>query len=431
MQFVVFLNSMSNEIIKETFLAAPNRPGQWAWSHNGDAVRIVTVENSGSSGLKCTELQQGGSIHCGFKPWSGSWRYAGEQEAAPIDPGPELESNPDYTLKAWSGDSTGGATVIGGVTPVEGLWHALPVGLKDFSTNAGVRGISDVIKSLMASGPDWSGAPVVMVSWSEPLGFHSIRHRYSETGHDDAWKPWPYGVFRVSCSERGKGVWKAPDHINVVDIHWDLDEWWYYHEKIAEWKSLLESEVVPKNPAIECDLNKPLGMNIWTLPVSLPAFLVGVGSASKHHSELCGLLTHTLEVAKLVVKMYEGLDKPVDPVAVLAALWHDVAKAHDYRSTVGTDGKITNHYTDHADMTRHVVKSWEMFRKSWHRLHGKEAFTESSAYHMMEDVSHAILAHHGRLEWGSPVNPHTEAAWVVHLADMTSANVNGRRRSGY
>ena len=40
---------------------------------------------------------------------------------------------------------------------------------------------------------------------------------------------------------------------------------------------------------------------------------------------------------------------------------------------------------------------------------------------LMEEVSHVILAHHGRLEWGSPIEPQTPEALIVHQADMLSA----------
>jgi 3'-5' exoribonuclease len=32
-----------------------------------------------------------------------------------------------------------------------------------------------------------------------------------------------------------------------------------------------------------------------------------------------------------------------------------------------------------------------------------------------------MLAHHGRKEWGSPVEPATNEAWILHAADMMSS----------
>jgi 3'-5' exoribonuclease len=36
-------------------------------------------------------------------------------------------------------------------------------------------------------------------------------------------------------------------------------------------------------------------------------------------------------------------------------------------------------------------------------------------------VGHCILAHHGRQEWGSPIEPQTVEAMIIHYADMLSA----------
>ena len=44
-----------------------------------------------------------------------------------------------------------------------------------------------------------------------------------------------------------------------------------------------------------------------------------------------------------------------------------------------------------------------------------------SNYH--EDVLHAVLAHHGTREAGSPVAPKSRVAWLVHLCDGISARM--------
>lgn len=43
----------------------------------------------------------------------------------------------------------------------------------------------------------------------------------------------------------------------------------------------------------------------------------------------------------------------------------------------------------------------------------------------IEEILHCILAHHCEKEWGSPVKPKTKEAWIVHLADQTSARCLG------
>jgi 23S rRNA maturation-related 3'-5' exoribonuclease YhaM len=45
----------------------------------------------------------------------------------------------------------------------------------------------------------------------------------------------------------------------------------------------------------------------------------------------------------------------------------------------------------------------------------------NTRYH--DSVLHAILAHHGRREAGSPVAPKSRIAWLVHLSDQISARM--------
>jgi 3'-5' exoribonuclease len=47
-----------------------------------------------------------------------------------------------------------------------------------------------------------------------------------------------------------------------------------------------------------------------------------------------------------------------------------------------------------------------------------------------DTVAHAILAHHGRHEWGSPVAPATPEATVIHFADMLSRDASYDKHPG-
>ena len=42
-----------------------------------------------------------------------------------------------------------------------------------------------------------------------------------------------------------------------------------------------------------------------------------------------------------------------------------------------------------------------------------------------ENLLHAVIAHHGRKEWGSPQEPKTKEAWTVNLIDMLSSRLSG------
>ncbi|MFM9776294.1 hypothetical protein ACKI1Z_41915, partial [Streptomyces galilaeus] len=69
--------------------------------------------------------------------------------------------------------------------------------------------------------------------------------------------------------------------------------------------------------------------------------------------------------------------------------------------------------TEHRYRIRHLTKSYAMF------------YTEATKLNLsnqtIDNIGHIMLAHHGRLEWESPILPQTPEAWIVHASDNLSA----------
>lgn len=128
-----------------------------------------------------------------------------------------------------------------------------------------------------------------------------------------------------------------------------------------------------------------------------------VGSGHAHHAYPGGLVVHTAEVMQTALATAESIGIIADPFTLtIAALWHDYAKIYDYDE----EGKGT----PYRDRVRHVAGSYHEFMKVAERLRAV----------CREGVGHCILAHHGRKEWGSPVEPQSVEAAILHYADMLS-----------
>lgn len=145
-----------------------------------------------------------------------------------------------------------------------------------------------------------------------------------------------------------------------------------------------------------------------------PAFLACSGSSTpgRHHYGDGGLLTHTAEVVRISQAMLAalpGVSYGDDRFLFLAAVFHDWAKTREY--TKNEAGEWVN--TPFRHDIGHVVGSAMM----WDLVAREHNFPDDRRLL----VTHLILAHHGRREWGSPVEPNHRLAWVLHLADMTSA----------
>lgn len=154
----------------------------------------------------------------------------------------------------------------------------------------------------------------------------------------------------------------------------------------------------------------------------------GSGSPEKHHYGRGQLAVHTLEVVELSLlnNGYFAEPKRVDPrLVVLAATAHDWGKLWDYKP-VNADAVDWNDFepddaykdwvkTSHCTDIHHVSRSAIEFTVA---AKGKLPQEE------IDQVVHAILSHHGRKEWGSPVTPSSPLAWLVHLSDGISARMD-------
>ena len=144
-----------------------------------------------------------------------------------------------------------------------------------------------------------------------------------------------------------------------------------------------------------------------------PKFRNCSGSASpgRHHYGIGGLKKHTFEViqsCKLMAEQY-GLSEEDKEDLMYAALYHDIGKTYDY-----TDDPIEK--APHYYLVHHIVRSALI----WDEQAKKHEYPEERR----EKVLHAILAHHQLREWGSPVEPKTKIAWILHLADNVSARMD-------
>jgi 3'-5' exoribonuclease len=142
------------------------------------------------------------------------------------------------------------------------------------------------------------------------------------------------------------------------------------------------------------------------------------GSVNGHHAKLGGLLLHVFEVTSIARQTARTMGANVDLV-VAGALLHDVGKVEAY----GIDGGQFTH-TPCGLLLGHVVLGCLMLERRLAAL-GEPVCTDGQ----LLDLQHMILSHHGSLEFGSPVQPMTTEAEIVHWADEASAKANDMMES--
>lgn len=129
-----------------------------------------------------------------------------------------------------------------------------------------------------------------------------------------------------------------------------------------------------------------------------------------HHACIGGLLEHTLNVVKasdVLADLYPEADK--DLVLAAAAL-HDIGKIEEY------DWSTALRFTDAGHLVGHVVGGAMMAKQAAERIEGFDSLLNLA-------LQHAILSHHGMKEYGSPKQPKSMEAMIVHAADELDANI--------
>lgn len=167
-----------------------------------------------------------------------------------------------------------------------------------------------------------------------------------------------------------------------------------------------------------------------------PEFPVWPAAISHHHNYCGGLLAHTIEVVQHALVIASGVEDVDRDVLLAACIWHDAAKVLDYEVVLRTGsheapenslfkaavGETSEYWvkSSYIEQVGHVCGSAMMF---W-----TAARQQGNVRHEVQQaVVHAILAHHGRSEWGSPVEPQTREALILHQADMLSARYGASR----
>ncbi len=133
-----------------------------------------------------------------------------------------------------------------------------------------------------------------------------------------------------------------------------------------------------------------------------------------HHAYVGGLVEHTRSVMELcaaAAEHYAGVDRDL---LLAGAFCHDVGKTIELAVRPGFP------YTERGALLGHIPLGFAMLRERVARIEG---FPE----HRATDLGHLVLSHQGELEWGSPVQPQTLEAIVLHFLDNLDSKVGTAR----
>ena len=139
-------------------------------------------------------------------------------------------------------------------------------------------------------------------------------------------------------------------------------------------------------------------------------FRFSSAAKSVHHCFVGGLLEHTVSVAGLCKQYAKKYDFLKGDLLITAALLHDIGKVREFSAFPEND------YTDEGNLLGHIVMGAEMIGEKAKEIDG---FPKS----LENELKHCILAHHGKLEFGSPKKPALAEAVALNYADDLDAKM--------
>lgn len=138
-------------------------------------------------------------------------------------------------------------------------------------------------------------------------------------------------------------------------------------------------------------------------------FVVYPAASRNHHEYVSGLLEHTLSMAnmaKMVASNYEDIDYDL---LLAGVILHDIGK------TIELSGPIATKYTTAGKLIGHIsLMSSEVLKVAEElKIEGETPIL----------LTHMVLSHHGKMEFGSPVVPMLKEAMILSMIDDMDAKI--------
>jgi 3'-5' exoribonuclease len=173
-------------------------------------------------------------------------------------------------------------------------------------------------------------------------------------------------------------------------------------------RRLLAEEVLRAGRSFENEHMRELFESLVSDEEFWTAFCEAPAAKGMHHARLGGLLEHSvscLRIAGELAKIY-----PVDrDLLLFGVIFHDAGKTRELSWDAGNFA-----YTTEGRLLGHVVLGERLVSA---HIAALPNFPEDLALR----ISHLLLSHQGETEYGSPEQPKTMEALLVHLVDNLDA----------
>jgi 3'-5' exoribonuclease len=160
---------------------------------------------------------------------------------------------------------------------------------------------------------------------------------------------------------------------------------------------------------------KRLLIALLTDPQLAQAYREAPAARQLHHAWLGGLLEHVVSLLKLADRVAPHYPMLHRDLLLTGVILHDIGKVRELSWDIGFD------YTVEGELLGHIQMGIALVEKT---IDGLPDFPDR----LKTLVLHMILAHHGKLEFGSPKLPMIPEALVLHFLDDLDAKMQAMSR---
>ena len=146
------------------------------------------------------------------------------------------------------------------------------------------------------------------------------------------------------------------------------------------------------------------------------SFMRVPAALKRHHAYLGGLVEHTAGVTALCKAAADYYPMVNRDLLLTGAILHDIGKIKTYQLERGIEG------TDEGKLIGHLILGVEMVEAAIIEVL-KQTKDIAGTKLLRNSLIHLLVSHHGIMEWGSPVEPLTLEACMLHHADNMDAQI--------
>lgn len=205
---------------------------------------------------------------------------------------------------------------------------------------------------------------------------------------------------------------------NIDILSEDCTDFINWHKDLQESTEYIRGILNSIGESVYNRLAKYIISENWDKFVKYPA------AKSIHHSEFGGLCVHTCEVIKNSLAISNSVrgqygDTFVNnDLLVASAILHDVGKTREFDVNWQT---LEVNYSPMASLQSHIIIAVNDIDMASIKLCIGIHANNMEEQNKIDTLKHCILAHHGKKEYGSPVEPATQEAMILNVADNISA----------